>query len=318
MTEAQPLLVVSVLNWNTAALTRQCLHAVQQSSGVQARIVVVDNASQDGSVAQLRAAFPAVTLLQAPHNLGFAAGHALALRQAQEWDAAAICLLNSDAQVEPDTLQQLVQAWQRHGDALYGALPLHRDGNKVQINFPQKFLDADAPLHLWRRDRLLHYDAAWQDRPPQRVAALVGSCLLLPLALVRAQGWMDADWFLYCEEIDYCLRLRRNRIECWLVPQARLWHAGGGSQQDQPGVADCVDYYKARNEIELARRHAGRGAARFIAARKLLRALLLFPRGASARRRARLLLRAVRDAQAGRLGKTLAPEQAWQPRGRTC
>lgn len=304
---ALPLVVVSVLNWNTPALTLRCLRALESCDYPTRSIVVVDNASHDDSVAQFRAAWPALTVLQAPANLGFAEGHALALQQAQQWDAAAIWLLNSDAEPEAGALRALVAAWRDHGDAIYGGAPLRTvpDGRR-RLNFPPKYLDPDGVPPPLRRDGQTIYDADWAQAPPRRVGAAAGSCLLLPLAVVQRHGWMDAAWFLYCEEIDYCYALRARGVASWLVPQARVWHADGGSSRHR-GVADVVAYYRARNEIVLARRHARPGTAAVVAVKKFVRGLVtLFWRP---RRGYRVLLGAV-DALRGRDGKTIAPEDA--------
>ncbi|MBL8298588.1 MAG: glycosyltransferase [Rhodanobacteraceae bacterium] len=304
---APPLVVVSVLNWNTPALTLRCLRALALCDYPALRLVVVDNASDDDSVVQIRAAWPDITLLRATENNGFAAGHALALAQARSWNAAALWLLNSDAEPEAGALRRLVEAWQARGDAVYGGAPLcaTADGH-VQLNFPDKYLDPDGRPRPFRRDRRVIYDASWAAAPPRRVGAVAGSCLLLPLHLIDTQGWLDTSWFLYCEEIDHCYRLREVGVACWLVPQARVWHAGGGSATRR-GVADVIAYYRARNEIVLAWRYADRSTAGLIALKKLLRALalaLLRPRLAA------YVLYGLIDALRGRRGKAVAPEHA--------
>jgi hypothetical protein len=101
--------------------------------------------------------------------------------------------------------------------------------------------------------------------------------------------------------------LRSLGAACYLVPQAQIWHGGGGSHQSSRMVADCIHYYRARNEIVLAQRYAGRLTAWLTAAKKIARAAYVWTGNA---RRGRLILRGVRDAIAGRMGKTLAPEDA--------
>lgn len=304
MTES-PLLAVSVLNWNTPEATLACLASLHSSTYANFRVVVVDNASADDSAARIAAAFPAARLIINGSNLGYAGGHAAALHQAQEWGAAALLLLNSDAEVEAQTLQELVDAWRQHGDALYGGAPLCRRGAAVVLNFPQKYLQPAGRPRPWRRDRVVHWTAQCNSADARRVGAVAGSCLLVPLALVGRHGWLDPAWFLYCEEIDYCYRLRDAGVASWLVPRARLWHAGGGSQRDLPALRDGVHYYHARNEIELARRHAGAAVAALVVLKKLGRALLLAPWRPA---RAAYLLRGVFDVLCGRLGKIVAPE----------
>lgn len=308
MSATLPMVVVSIVNWNTAERTLQCLQSLQALPYANYRIVLVDNASSDDSVARVRAAYPALTILQSPDNLGFAGGHALAYRHALDCGAAAIWLVNSDAQVDAQALSRLVAAWQRHGDAIYGGVPLlRRDDGTVLLNFPEKYLAESGRPHAFRRDADIEFDSAWRAREPFRVGAVAGSCFFLPLQLVRRHGWLDPAWFLYCEEIDYCYRLRRAGVACYLVPQAQIWHGGGGSHQDSQRVADCIHYYRARNEIVLARRYAGRLTAWLTAAKKVARAAYIWSTNP---RRGCLILRGVRDAVAERMGKTLAPEDA--------
>jgi GT2 family glycosyltransferase len=301
---ALPLVLVSVLNWNTPELTMRCLRALAACDYPALRVVVVDNASSDDSVARIRAACPGVTLLQAPTNLGYAAGHALAWRDV-EGTADAIWLLNSDTEPEAGALRALVDAWREHGDALYAGAPLRAaPGGGTMLHFPAKFLAPDAVPSALRRDLPQSYDDGWAHAAPRKVGALSGSCLLVPRAVIERHGWLDPAWFLYCEEIDYCWRLRARGVARWLVPQARVWHDGSGSSRTA-GAADAVAYYHARNEIVLARRHAGRVVATVIAAKKLLRALALLSLHP---RRATLIARGAVDGLRGRLGKSVAPE----------
>jgi GT2 family glycosyltransferase len=306
--DATPLIAVSIVNWNTGALTLRCLQMMRTASYRNFRVVVVDNASQDDSVARIRSEFPDAAIVQSAQNPGFAGGHELGYFRALEWGAAAIWLLNSDAEPDAEALAHLVAAWQLHGDAIYGAAPLSRDADgEVVLNFPAKYLDLNARPRALQRDAAIVFDADWQLRAPLPVGAVVGSSLLLPMSLVQSNGWMDAVWFLYCEEIDYCYRLRRSGVRCYLVPRSRVWHRGGGSHRNRPRVEDVIHYYRARNEIALARRHAGPVTAALIAVKKILRGA---SSGLRRPRRGWLIWLGVRDALIGRMGKTLAPEAA--------
>lgn len=303
-TTAQPLVVVSIVNWNTPSRTLACLDAVARLDYPRLRTIVVDNASRDDSATRLRAR--CADVIVAPRNAGFAAGHALAWQEARRCAADAIWLLNSDAVVEPDALAALMAARQAHGDAIFGGLPLRDDGGATTIiDLPEKYLDPAATPRPWRRDRVLRFDDAWRQRAPFRVGAVSGVSMLLPLAVAERHGWLDASWFMYCEEIDYCLRLREAGVASWLVPGARAWHARRGSQQGRAGVAGVMGYYEARNEIRLARRHAGRATAAIVAAKKCARALAT---ATFAPARARWILRGGIDGIRGRDGRPHAPD----------
>ena len=299
-----PFVVASIVNWNTPAHILECLAALDRLAYPRLRTIVVDNASRDDSLARLRER--GANVIRSTENDGFAAGHAYAWREAQRCGADAIWLVNSDALVEPDALAQLVAAWREHGDAIYGGLPLHRGGDgTTSIDLPEKFLDPAALPRPFRRDRTLAFDAAWRERAPFRVGAVSGASMLLPLALTARHGWLDTSWFMYCEELDYCLRLRAADVACWLVPGARAWHARRGSQRGRAGVADVMLYYESRNQIRLARRHAGATTAAAIAAKKFARALATATHDPA---RARWLLRGGIDGLRGRNGRPHAPD----------
>jgi hypothetical protein len=301
-----PLVAISVVDWNTREATLRCLDALRASTYENRRIVLVDNASRDDRAVPAQAIHPDIAIVRSATNLGFGGGHALGLAVARAWGAQAIWLVNSDAIAEPDALARLVDAWRAHGDALYGAAPIAEaaDGTTL-LNFPEKYLDPHGVPRAFRRDRPVVYDAAWRDRAPFAVGAVAGSAFFVPLRVVDAHGWFDPAWFMYCEEVDYCYRLRAAGIVSRLVPGARVRHAGGGSHRDRPRVDDVVAYYRARNEIVLAQRHAGRVVGAVTAAKKLARGAATALRSP---RRGGWIARGAFDAVAGRLGKTVAPE----------
>jgi hypothetical protein len=306
--DATPLIVVSVVNWNTAGSTIRCLRSLLAMTYPNFRVVVVDNASVDASAVRIRHSFPRVTVIESPFNCGFAAGHDLARRQAERWSGSAVWLVNSDAVVDPLALTYLVAAWQEQGDAIFGGVPLVRDeSGTVWLNFPQKYLRKSATPHTLQRDDDIEFTEHWQTRDPFRVSAVPGSSLFIPLGLVRAFGWMDNTWFLYCEEIDYCYRLRKLGVQSMLVPKSQIWHHGGGSHTFSTRVTDCIQYYRARNEIVLAQRHSSCLFAGLIALKKICRGAFV---GMSNPRRAAMILRGVLHALRGRMGKTIAPEDA--------
>ena len=304
-----PRVLVSVLHWNLVDSTARCLASLRCPGGGSVERLVVDNGSREDVRAQLAAEFPEVDWIRLPHNRGFAGGHAVALEQAQRRGADALLLLNSDAELGPDTLDHLLAAWRLHGDGLYAAAPLRVDARHgLLLDYPSRLLPEDARPDPWRRDQPLPYGEGWRHAAPQRVGAAIGSALLVPLSVVARHGWMDGDWFMYCEEIDYALRLRACGVASWLVPQARVHHAGSASTAAHPAVADCLAYYHARNEIRWARRHGGLVSGLLFAAKKSLRALACLPR---APRRAGLIARGVRDALCDRRGIGPSPDAAY-------
>lgn len=300
-----PRLLVAILNWNTPDLTLRCLAALRQSVDCAWTPCIVDNGSTDASLSLFARLAPDIRVLALPDNRGFATGHAAAVDWARTSGMTLVCLLNSDAVPAPDALQKLVAAWTAHGEGVYAAVPwVWGARGERWANLPEKYLDPLARPRAWRRDRPLQITADWSVQPARVVAAAPGCCVMVPLSLVADWGGMGAEWFLYCEELDWSLRLRARGVRTFLVPAAQVLHAGGGSQRADPRLQAVVHYYRVRNEIVLARRHAGRWTAVQIAVKKGVRALLS---AGKAPRTAWAGVCGVLDAWRGRLGRTWIP-----------
>ncbi len=231
-------------------------------------VFVVDNASQDGSAEAVRAAFPQVELIANARNVGFGAANNQALRLAR---APYVLLLNPDALVRPGLVEALLA--RLDSDARLGAIaPLtrHADGTP-QVSFgPDLGLVAE-----WRQRRLV---AGVQRREPRALARaealtqrehspdwLSAACLLLRADALRAVGGFDEDYFLYEEDADLCLRLRRAGFGLLHVPAVEVVHASGRSTGQAPARTRLA--YQ-RSHLLYYRKH--RGALEVLGLRLLL------------------------------------------------
>jgi GT2 family glycosyltransferase len=302
-----PKVVVSVVNWNTPDATIACVRALLRQSYPNFEVVVVDNGSTDNSANRIRSALLRITLLCNDCNAGFAAGHRIAVDHATAIGANGVWLVNSDAVAEPDALAKLVNVWAALGDHVFGGLPVTGGyGSEIAI-FPEKFLDPQGRPGAFSRDRVRAVDAVVQAGAPRRVSAVVGSSMLIPMNVIAGKGFMDDAWFMHCEEVDYCYRLRATGTLCYLVPQSRIHHKGGGSHSGRRKVSDAIAYYRTRNEIQLTARHASKVTAALVGTKKLLRAatlLLIAPR------RSMLIALGALHGLIGRSGKQIDPDRA--------
>ncbi len=296
----RPTVVVVLLTWNGRDDTLACLRSLAAQEGVSAQVVVVDNASSDGTSEAVRAAFPDVELVQSERNLGFAGGNNLGLRRALELGPEHVLVLNNDTELEPGAIAALAAEAGRRPDA--GALCA-------------KILYADPPDRIWfagadfdpRRGyngRQRGYGRA--DGPEFAAVAetdrACGAAMLIPRPVLERVGPFDPDLFLYSEDTEWSLRARAAGYRLLVVPAARVRHkvsaAAGGES------SPTTLYYGLRNTLVACERHAPLGAFGTWRRRVVLlgahvaQALL-----APARRSG---LRAVRDgwrdARAGRLG----------------
>ena len=308
---------ISVLNWNGAERTLACLDALTHLDYPDTRIIVVDNASTDDSVARIAAAYPDLDIQRAGSNDGYAAGNALALHRALEGDADLFWILNNDSRPAPDALRALVDAYQLHGAALYGSVSLE-EGGEILLTTSWALDENGQPDYgkLLIQQPLADY---FPDGREREVANLMGNSFLIPLDVARQHGFMDTSFFLYWEETDYCYRLRRAGIRSYLVPSSRVYHGGGQAHKHDSRLKPVTTYYNVRNRLIWARRHLSGGAYLRLVAQNIgftaLRYLAVVKHVRTRTRRSVSLqvawyaTRAMWDGLRGVTGKTIAPEQ---------
>jgi len=226
-----PELTVVVVSFNTVRLLRACLAALERSlaasPALRARVVVVDNASRDGSAELVREKFPAVELRAAGRNLGFAAANNLVLR---ELETPFALLLNPDTEVvgdAPAALVEFLRANPRAG-AVGGRL-VYGDGSFQHscFAFPtlaMSFLDFFPLNHRLTNSRLNgRYPRCWYRRAFE-IGHPLGAAMAVRRAAIDQAGPMDEGFFMYCEEVDLCRRIRAAGWEIWYTPDATIVH----------------------------------------------------------------------------------------------
>jgi len=229
-----------VVSWNTRELLARCLASVErelEASGLRGEIVVVDNASTDGTPDMVRKHFPVATLVALEENRGFAAANNLALAQAR---GAAVLLLNPDAELLPGSLDALWRAlYAAPHVGMAGALLLNPDGSvqSAGYRFPgltQVLLDF-FPLHpRLVGSRLNGRMSPGDGLSPVAIDHPLGACMLVRREVVDAVGGMDEGYFLYSEEIDWCRRIAQAGWTIVTAPAARVIHHGGQSTSQVP------------------------------------------------------------------------------------
>jgi GT2 family glycosyltransferase len=317
MLVADPRVCISVLNWNGAERTLACLDALTHLDYPDKRIVVVDNASTDDSLARITAAYPDLDILRAESNGGYAAGNALALRRALDSDADLFWILNNDSRPAPDALRALVDAYGRHGAALYGSVSLEEGGEMLLTT--SWALDANGQPDYGNLLYQKPLADCFPDGREREVANLMGNSFLIPLDVARQHGFMDSSFFLYWEETDYCFRLRRAGVHSYLVPSSRVYHGGGQAHKHDSRLKPVTTYYNVRNRLIWARRHLSGGAYVKLAAQNIgftalrylavVKHLWIRTRRSASLRVAWYATRGVWDGLRGVTGKTIAPEQ---------
>lgn len=225
---------VVVVSYNTRELLERCLGALQAQNGIQTQVVVVDNASTDGSPEMVRERFADVELLALDHNAGFARANNLAFPRCT---GEFVLLLNSDAFLAPGALAQLLAAARRHPCAgAVGPRLLNPDGSLQRSAWPfphagRLLLEAVLLHRPLRRVGLLEDLGAWPHDEERRVDFLVGACLLLRAEALAEVGGFDERFWLYGEEADLQRRLSARGWEVVFTPAARATHVGAASSK---------------------------------------------------------------------------------------
>jgi GT2 family glycosyltransferase len=258
---------IVVVNWNTCDLLAQCLRAVYDTTNdLDSEVIVVDNASTDGSQAMVRQEFPDVNLIANTENLGFARANNQAIRRSQ---GRYVLLLNSDAFVRENTIKQVVGFMDEHPEAgMVGCKLLYEDGRLQPscTTFPTLFtefciatrLDKLFPRSpLFGRYRMTY----WGFDDVREVDVILGAFMLVRATAIDQVGLMDERYFMYSEEVDWCYRFKEKGWKITFYPHAEAVHVWGGSSKRVP-VETLIRMYRSR--IDFFRRHYGRRSAHFL------------------------------------------------------
>jgi len=262
-------LAVVIVSWNVQDLLAACLRSLFDDldrSGLPTEVWVVDNASSDGTPEMVARAFPAVHLIASDENLGFAAGNNLALRailtECATRNTDYIWLLNPDTEVLPGATAALIAALESHPHAgIAGARLLYPDGSLQHsaFRFPrltQLIFDLFSfPTRLYETSLNGRYPRRlYEGSAPFLVDHPLGAAMMVRTAAIRAVGLMDEGYRMYCEEIDWCWRMRRAGWQALCVPAAQVIHHAGRST-DQVPILSFVNLWTSRARLYV--RHHG-------------------------------------------------------------
>jgi GT2 family glycosyltransferase len=258
-------LTVIIVSYNTRGMTFECLQTLYANlPPTAAEVIVVDNASQDGSAAAVREAFPQVSVIANEENKGFGPANNQALRLAT---GEYVLLLNSDAFPCPHAIQRLMAYLDAHPDvAVVGPRLLNRDGTLQRSCYPfpspkravcdYLLLAAAFPSNRWVGDY-----RAWPHDAERVVDFVIGACMLVRRAAIEKIGLFDEDFFFYGEETDWCRRFQRQGWKVSFTPDAEVFHLNGASGTAQP---DAVFDEFRRAQERFIHKHHGTLALAFV------------------------------------------------------
>jgi GT2 family glycosyltransferase len=241
---------VVLVNWNGWTYTAAAARSLDQSDYRNLKIIIVDNASSDDSLVQLRAAIPHADIIAHPVNAGFSGGCNIGIRRAIEQGCEYVFLLNNDALAENSTIAKLVEASKVKNDmALLGSSIVYVSSGEYQ------FFGSQTAAVLGGSDR---YDVRFQSHLLTQdfieTDVVLGAALFLPAKVLARTGLFDERFFLNYEETDLCYRAQKLGLECFVVPSSQIRHHANAAIG--PVGAPMQSYFLTRNVLLFADKHA--------------------------------------------------------------
>ena len=245
-----PKVLISILNWFNFEETIKCVNSVLESDYPLFEIIIIDNHSTNASASKLREAFPNLNLVALVDNMGYAGGHQVAANYAKQNNFDLLWILNNDLEVEKKALSALVESYNINGKALYGSLVL--DETKSLIKFAggyglsdDKSINFKSGYNIFEKHRHDSINFPTKDIPTSDVH---GCSIMIPLQVIKENGFMDLKFFLYAEETDYCFEMNKLGIISIVATNSLVYHGGGISYTDTKTRLELVkNYYYLRN-----------------------------------------------------------------------
>ncbi|HAH86700.1 MAG: glycosyltransferase family 2 protein [Armatimonadota bacterium] len=224
----RPDISIIIVNWNTCELLRECLQSIYATAPpVDFEVLVVDNASSDGSADMVANEFPDAVLMRSATNTGFTTGNNIGIQKAS---GRYILLLNPDAELLPGSVQAMFDFAESHPDAaVIGPKLLNTDGSlqKNGRRFTRIYRELLAMVKLHKLAVTLVPEMEWGRRDfdtRAQVDEVSGACMLVRRAAIDKVGMLDERFFMYYEEVDWCRRFKDAGFTVWYLPEAEVIH----------------------------------------------------------------------------------------------
>jgi GT2 family glycosyltransferase len=247
----KPLIAIVVINWNGLDKTRRCVSSLLRLDYPARQICVIDNGSTDASVSELQCEFPAIEVLDLGANTGFAGGCNRGIEWARGIEARYVWLLNNDTTVDETCLAALVERAESSGSDEILAPKILRSQQTNEV-----WSVGGIVRWPWlEREHIRQVESSRNQVGQHPVAWASGCALFFSMNVADIIGPLDERYFLYLEDVDWCLRGRRKRVMTWVVPDAVIWHEVSATTNTLN--SRIIRYYENRNYYLLAFSHCG-------------------------------------------------------------
>ncbi|MCR5622762.1 MAG: glycosyltransferase family 2 protein, partial [Treponema sp.] len=237
---------IVLVSYNAKRFLDACIGSLLRQDRADSHIVMVDNASPDDSNAYIEEHFPEVTLLKEPVNYGFGKACNIGAKYALEHGAEFVLFLNTDTEADTNLVTELVE---------------HAGPDTVTTCFTYNDKDTLNPwyaggrinrMSLFPEQALYPYDPSYG---PMEVEFISGCCMMMHRDVFEKVGFFDESYFMYVEDVEYCMRLMQYGIKLLYIQSTKLLHIAGGSSVKFDDNNLLKDYYITRNNLILASQH---------------------------------------------------------------
>jgi len=242
-----PLISVIIVNYNTSQEIRALLISLAQVNYANLEIIIVDNASPNDSLQHLAKDFSGLQIIYSPENLGFAGGNNLGLQVAK---GDFLLLINPDTIIEKGAITVMLNIFRQNPmvGLVSPKIKYHKSPDTIQY----AGMSAMSPWTMRTRS----YGKGKKDNPEFDVSKPTffghGAAMMIKREVLDRVGGMEEAYFLYYEELDWCLQMRQAGFEVYYAAQATVWHKESVAvERDSP----LKKYYMSRNRLLFARRH---------------------------------------------------------------
>lgn len=251
----KPKVAVVILNYNNPHDTIECVNSLMRNSYENFEVILIDNGSTDNSVEMLKTLkYRNLTFIRNEKNLGFAGGCNIGIRHALRSGADYVLLLNNDTVVREDFLDSLMEQALKHPDAgvIGPKIYFYDESNKIW--FAGGYID-------WKYDGAhVGYGKpdAGEYNAEKPVEFVTGCAMLVKREVLERVGLLDSSLFLYQEDVDFCIRVRKAGYKCIYIPYPHVWHKGGATTKERRRMSPLHRYWGTRNKLALFRKNFGR------------------------------------------------------------
>lgn len=246
-----PKVIVIVLNWNGKKNTFECLESLRHIDYKNYNVIVVDNASTDGSQKFLRENFSEITLIENERNLGFGGGLNVGIKEAIRRSADYVLCLNNDVVVDRNFLKEMVKVGEL-STKIGGLCP-------IEYYYDQpKRINCAGGIIRFPMDKVFEHGELdrGQFNKVRETGLLSGPAMMLKLNALLDVGFFDISYFYGPEDKDIALRLIKNGYKLVFVPGAKVWHKRRGATGGKIAPLDL--YFHVRNYLLLVKKHGNR------------------------------------------------------------